>query len=142
MEDKLIWQQLFEVYFLLDEKIMEGNMRDKSKVFAIVFSTVYPLYIQKVEKKGRLKSEVDEVIYWLTGYDENSFIEQINKGVDLKTFFDEAPQINPNANKITGMICGIRIEDIDDPTIQKIRWLDKLVDEIAKGRTMDKILRK
>jgi len=117
-------------------------MRDKSKVFAIVFSTVYPLYIQKVEKKGRLKSEVDEVIYWLTGYDENSFIEQINKGVDLKTFFDEAPQINPNANKITGMICGIRIEDIDDPTIQKIRWLDKLVDEIAKGRTMDKILRK
>ena len=106
------------------------------------FSAVYPLYIQKVERKGRTKSDVDTVICWLTGYDEIGLAAQIDKGVDFETFFAEAPQINPNADKITGVICGIRVEEIQEPLMQKIRWLDKLVDEVAKGKAMEKILRK
>jgi len=105
------------------------------------FSKVYPMYIQKAEKKGRTKDEVDEIIFWLTGYDRQRLQEQIEKEVDFETFFAEAPQINPNASKITGVVCGVRVEDIDDPLMQKIRWLDKLVDELAKGKKMDKILR-
>jgi len=111
------------------------------RVFKMTFSSVYPLYIQKAEKKGRTKKEVDTVIDWLTGYDAQSLQQQIEKAVDFETFFAEAPQINPNADKIKGVICGVRVEQIDDPLMQKIRYLDKLVDELAKGKAMEKILR-
>lgn len=106
------------------------------------FAGVYPLYIQKAEKKGRTKEEVDTIIYWLTGYNEKTLQQQIDKKVDFETFFAQAPQINPDVSKITGVICGYRVEDIEDPVIQKVRYLDKLIDELAKGKTMDKILRK
>ena len=104
-------------------------------------SGVYPMYIQKVERKGRSKAEVDTTICWLTGYDERGLQAQIEKEVDFETFFAEAPQINPNAHKITGVVCGVRVEEIEDPLMQKIRWLDKLVDELAKGKPVEKILR-
>jgi hypothetical protein len=105
------------------------------------FSAVYPMYIQKAQRKGRTKAEVDTVIQWLTGYDEQGLKSQINKEADIETFFAEAPQINPSASKITGVICKIRVEEIKDPLMQKIRWLDKLVDELAKGKPMEKVLR-
>lgn len=111
------------------------------RIYKILFSSVYPLYIQKVEKKERTKEELDTVIKWLTGYNDNQLKEQIEKKVDFQTFFAEAPQLNPNASKITGVICGYRVEDIEDPLIQKLRYLDKLVDELAKGKKMEKILR-
>jgi hypothetical protein len=114
---------------------------NKERVYKMKFSSVYPLYIQKVERKGRTKEEVDTVIRWLTGYDEQGLQSQIDKEADFETFFSEAPQINPNAFKITGVICGIRVEEIEDPLMQKIRWLDKLVDELAKGKSMEKVLR-
>jgi len=114
---------------------------NKERVYRMKFSSVYPLYIQKAERKGRSKEEVDTVIKWLTGYDDKRLQSQIDKETDFETFFAEAPQINPNASKITGVICGIRVEEIDDPLMQKIRWLDKLVDELAKGRPMEKVLR-
>lgn len=106
------------------------------------FVTVYPLYIKKAEKKGHTREEVDEIIFWLTGYDEKSLKDQLDKDVDFETFFTEAPEINPNASLITGVICGHRIEDIEDPIMQQIRYLDKMIDELAKGRAMEKILRK
>lgn len=105
------------------------------------FARVYPMYIQKAEKKGRTKEEVDTIIYWLTGYDEQAFKEQLEKEKDFDTFFAEAPQLNPNVSKITGVICGYRVEEIADPLMQKIRYLDKLIDELAKGKKMEKILR-
>ena len=111
------------------------------RVYKMAFSSVYPLLVKKAERKGRTQSEVDEVISWLTGYDEASLQEQIAKNPDYETFFREAPQMNPNAAKITGVICGHRVETMEDPLMQKIRWLDKLVDELAKGRPMTKILR-
>ena len=111
------------------------------KIFSFTFSSIYPLYIQKAVKKGRTQDEVNTIIYWLTGYDEKGLNTQIEREVDLATFFAEAPQLNPNANMITGKICGIRVEEIDDPRMQQIRWLDKLVDELAKGKAMEKILR-
>ena len=111
------------------------------RVFKMAFSRVYPLLVQKAERRGRTKAEVDEIICWLTGYDEQRLQEQIMKNVDYETFFKEAPEINPNADKIKGVICGHRVEEIKDPLMQKIRWLDKLVDELAKGKSMDKILR-
>lgn len=104
------------------------------------FAGVYPLYVQKVEKKGRTKEELDTVLCWLTGYTEKTLQKQIDKKVDLETFFAEA-KLNPNASKITGVICGYRIEDIEEPLMKKIRYMDKLVDELAKGRKMEKILR-
>jgi len=107
----------------------------------MAFSKVYPLLIQKAERKGRTKSEVDTVICWLTGYDDSGLQAQIMKNNDFETFFSEAPQINPNADKISGVICGYRVEEIQDPLMQKVRWLDKLVDELAKGKPMNKILR-
>ena len=113
----------------------------KPKIYSFTFSSIYPLYIQKVQKKGRTKEEVDTVIYRLTGYDERSLQAQIDKNVDLEVFFNEAPQINPNAALITGKICGVNVESIADPLEQKIRWLDKLVDELAKGKPIEKILR-
>ena len=111
------------------------------RVFALVFASIYPLYIKKAEAKGRTKEEVDEVLCWLTGYDKKSLQKQIDKKVDLQTFFAEAPKLNPNVSKITGVICGYRVEDIEDPLMQKIRYMDKLVDELAKGKKMEKILR-
>lgn len=113
----------------------------KPRIFTTAFSKVYPLLVQKAEKKGRAKEEVDTATCWLTGYDEHGLQEQIYKGVDFETFFAEAPQINPNAHKITGVVCGVRVEEIEDPLMQKIRWLDKLVDELAKGKLMEKVLR-
>lgn len=106
------------------------------------FASVYPLYIQKVEKKGRTKAELDTIIFWLTGYDTALLQQQINNKTDFEHFFAEAPQMNPNVGKITGVICGYRVEEIQDPVMQKVRYLDKLVDELAKGKTLDKILRK
>ena len=114
---------------------------DKHRVFKMAFASVYPLYVQKAEKKGRKKKEVDEVICWLTGYSPQALAKQIKQKKDFETFFSEAPLLNPNASKITGVVCGVRLEDIDDPLMRKIRYLDKLVDELAKGRPMAKILR-
>lgn len=106
------------------------------------FAKVYPMYVQKAERKGRTKAEVDEVICWLTGYSLEELQKQIEKGVDFTAFFAEAPQMNPNAELIKGVVCGIRVEDIEDPLMKKLRQLDKLVDELAKGKAMEKILRK
>jgi hypothetical protein len=105
------------------------------------FASVYPHYVNKAEKKGRTKAEVDTIICWLTGYDLKSLKQHIDKKSDFETFFENAPQINPNVSKITGVICGYRVEEIEDKLMQKIRFLDKLVDELAKGKAMEKILR-
>jgi len=112
------------------------------RVYALLFATVYPLYIKKVEAKGRTKQELDNIIFWLTGYDKKTLQQQIDNKVDFQTFFAQAPQLNPNVSKITGLICGYRVEEIEDKLMQKVRYLDKLVDELAKGKTMEKILRK
>lgn len=108
----------------------------------MAFAGVYPHYVQKAEKKGRTKEELHQIIHWLTGYDEDSLKKVLEERVDFETFFAQAPLMNPNAHKITGVICGYRIEDIEDPLMQQIRYLDKLVDELAKGKVMEKILRK
>ena len=115
---------------------------DNSRVFKMPFASVYPLYIKKAEKKGRTKEEVDEIIFWLTGYNKKSLKQQIDQKTDFENFFKKAPQLNPNVSKITGVICGYRVEEIEDKLMQKIRYLDKLVDELAKGKAMEKILRK
>lgn len=115
---------------------------NNTRVYKMAFAGVYPHYVQKVEKKGRTKEELHQVILWLTGYDEATLQKVLDERTDFETFFAQAPLINPNANKITGVICGYRIEDIEDPLMQQIRYLDKLVDELAKGKTMEKILRK
>jgi len=114
---------------------------EKQRVFSMPFARVYPLYVQKAEKKGRTRTEVDEVICWLTGYSPRALAKQIEAMKDLEAFFREAPALHPNASKITGVICGVRIEEIEDPLMRKIRYMDKLVDELAKGRPMEKILR-
>ncbi len=114
---------------------------DPTRVFRMPFATVYPLYLKKVEKKGRTKAEVDTVIHWLTGYDAKALQKVIDAQTDFETFFARAPRLNPNASKITGIICGHRVEEIEDELMQKIRWLDKLVDELAKGKALQKILR-
>ena len=115
---------------------------DAHRIFKMSFASVYPLYVQKAEKKGRTKQEVDEVICWLTGYGPQALAKQIKEKKDLETFFSEAPSFHPNATKITGVICGVRIEEIENPLMRKIRYTDKLVDELAKGRPMERILRK
>jgi hypothetical protein len=114
---------------------------DKTRVFRMSFASVYPHYIAKAENKGRTKAEVDAIIRWLTGYDAQTLQQQIDDKVDFETFFARAPRINPNVSKITGVICGYRVEEIEDRLMQQIRYLDKLVDELAKGRAMAKILR-
>ncbi len=114
---------------------------ENTRIFKMAFAKVYPMYINKAERKGRTKEEVDHIIYWLTGYNEKTFQEQLDQETDFETFFAQAPQLNPNVSKITGVICGYRVEDIQDPLMQKIRYLDKLIDELAKGKTMEKILR-
>lgn len=115
---------------------------NNTRVYKMSFASVYPHYIQKAERKGRTKDEVDEIIRWLTGYDQQSFQQLIENRTDFETFFAMAPQLNANVSKITGVICGYRVEEIEDQLMQKIRYLDKLIDELAKGKSMDKILRK
>ena len=117
-------------------------MKNNERVYKMSFASVYPHYIQKAEKKGRTKTEVDEIIFWLTGYDEKTLQQLIDDKTDFETFFAQAPNINPNVSKITGVICGYRVEEIEDKLMQKIRYLDKLIDELAKGKAMEKILRK
>lgn len=115
---------------------------DKPRIYIISFASVYPLYIQKVERKERTKQELDKVLLWLTGYSQKGMEEQINKGVDLETFINQAPKLNPSRKLITGVICGVRVEEIEDKTTQELRYMDKLVDELAKGKAVEKILRK
>ena len=115
---------------------------DNNRIYKLVFASVYPLYIKKAEAKGRTKEEVDTVIFWLTGYNGQTLQQQIEMRNDFETFFAQAPALNPNVSKITGVICGYRVENIEDPVIQKMRYMDKLIDELAKGKTMEKILRK
>jgi hypothetical protein len=117
-------------------------MNNLERVYKMSFASVYPLYIAKAEKKGRSKEEVDEIVSWLTGYNQLQLNDVIEKKTNLKDFFNQAPSMNPNVSKITGVICGYRVEEIEDPIMQKVRYLDKLIDELAKGRVMDKILRK
>ena len=111
------------------------------RIFSTAFSSVYPLYVRKAERKGRTRDEVDRVVRWLTGYSEAGLRQQLEAGSDLRTFFEQAPDMNPNGALITGVVCGVRVEEVADPLMRKIRWLDKLVDELAKGKAMDKILR-
>ncbi len=115
---------------------------DNSRVFAMKLSKVYPLLVAKAQRKGRTQAEVEEVVFWLTGYDKAGLEAQLIRDVDYGTFFKEAPCMNPNCQRITGSVCGIQVQEIQDPLMQKIRWLDKLVDELAKGKPMEKILRK
>lgn len=114
---------------------------ENSKVFAMKLSKIYPMLVFKAEKKNRTKEEVDEIIGWLTGYDQSGLEKQLRDDVDYGTFFLEAPRMNPNCSRIKGTVCGVRVEEIQDPLMQKIRYLDKLIDELAKGKPMDKILR-
>ena len=114
---------------------------EKHRIFTTSFASVYPHYVRKAESKGRERREVDEVICWLTGYSAADLADRIARGTDFETFFGEAPALHPNASKITGTICGVRIQEIEDPLMRNIRYLDKLVDELAKGRPMEKILR-
>ncbi len=116
-------------------------MAGKHRIFTTSFGSVYPLYVQKVAKKGRTQEEVDAIITWLTGYDAAQLRRIIDAKVDFETFFAEAPRLNPNVGLIKGVVCGVRVEDVEDPLMQKIRYLDKLVDELAKGKKMESILR-
>ncbi len=111
------------------------------RIFTTKFSSVYPLYVQKAECKGRTQAEVDQIISWLTGYGAAELQQQLELGTDFKTFFVQAPAMNPNVALIKGVICGVRVEEVADPLMQKIRYLDKLIDELAKGKSMEKILR-
>lgn len=114
---------------------------ENHRIFTTSFASVYPHYLNKVERKGHTKAELDEIIFWLTGYNEETFLQLLDDKIDFKTFFEKAPQLNPNISKIKGVICGYRVEDIENPLMQKIRYLDKLVDELSKGKSMEKILR-
>ena len=116
-------------------------MAQQHRIFGMSFASIYPLYVVKVERKDRSREELDEVLSWLTGYDDVGLRGAIADGVDLKTFFDEAPGLNPHAAEITGVICGVRVEEIEDPLMQKIRYMDKLVDELARGKRMASIRR-
>lgn len=113
----------------------------KHSIFTMPFAKVYPLYIQKAERKNRTKAEVNQIICWLTGYDQAGLAQQIELENDFETFFAQAPAIHPNSSLIKGVVCGVRVEEVDDPLMQKIRYLDKLIDELAKGKSMEKILR-
>ncbi|MPN14583.1 hypothetical protein SDC9_161910 [bioreactor metagenome] len=117
-------------------------MKNKERIYKLSFASVYPYYVEKAEKKGRSKAEVDDIIHWLTRYSEKDLQNILASDMNFETFFTPAPQINPNASKITGVICGYRVEEIEDEIVQKARYLDKLIDELAKGKAMEKILRK
>jgi len=121
--------------------VTKSSQPKRPRVFGISFASVYPLYLEKAEKKSRTKEEVDEVIAWLTGYRGKALQRAIDAKVDLETFFAQAPRLNPNAALITGVVCGVRVEDVADPLMRKIRYLDKLVDELAKGKKMASVLR-
>lgn len=121
--------------------VEQGVEVAEHRVFGMSFASIHPLYVAKVERKGRTRADVDEVIRWLTGYDEAGLESALDRGVDLRTFFAEAPRMNPNTALITGVICGHRVEEIEDPLMQQIRWMDKLVDEVARGKKMASILR-
>jgi hypothetical protein len=121
---------------------MKIDEKSLARIYSMRFARVYPLYVQKAQRKGRTKGEVDEIIFWLTGYDADSLQQQIDRNSTFETFFAQAPRINENVSKITGVICGYRVEEIEDTVVQKVRYLDKLVDELAKGKVMEKILRK
>jgi hypothetical protein len=123
------------------QKIEKMNMKTKHRIYGVSFASVYPLYIKKAEAKGRTKEEVDEIIRWLTGYTQKKLESHIKKAVDFETFYGEA-EMNPKRKLVTGIVCGVRVEDIKEPTMQSLRYLDKLIDELAKGKTMEKILRK
>jgi hypothetical protein len=123
-------------------RITEDNLMSKHRIYTTSVASVYPHYLAKAEKKGRTKAEVDEIIRWLTGYSQRELEGQLKKETDFETFFAEAPRLNPSRTLVKGVICGVRIEDIKESTMREIRYLDKLIDELAKGRTMDKILRK
>lgn len=118
-----------------------GIMMTKPRIYTMSFASVYPLYIQKAERKERTKEEVDQIVFWLTGYDEAGLADQIERNTDFETFFTEAPMLNPNVGLIKGVVCGVRVEEIEEPLMQKIRYLDKLIDELSKGKKMEKILR-
>ncbi len=120
---------------------MKQDDKTKNRIYKMSFAEVYPLYIAKVERKGRTKAEVDEVICWLTGYNQEELETQLERQVDFVTFFGQAPQLNHNRVLIKGMICGVRVEDIEDAVVQSVRYMDKLVDELAQGKAMEKILR-
>jgi len=124
-------------------QIREGGVQTMShKVFKMSFASIYPHYVTKVEKKNRTKAELNEVICWLTGYNQAGLEKVIDDKIDLETFFEQAPEMNPNVKLIKGVICGVRVEEIADPLMQKVRYMDKIVDELAKGKAMEKILRK
>jgi len=114
----------------------------KHRIYTTSFASVYPLYVAKAEKKGRSKAEVDQIISWLTGYGQKELEAQLKKQTDFETFFADAPKINPSRTLIKGVVCGVRVEDIEEPVMREIRYLDKLIDELARGKAMDKILRK
>jgi len=114
----------------------------KHRIYTTSFASVYPLYLAKVAKKGRTKAEVDQIISWLTGYGQKELETQLKKQTDFETFFADAPKINPSRTLIKGVVCGVRVEDIEEPVMREIRYLDKLIDELARGKAMDKILRK
>lgn len=114
---------------------------NEHRVFAMEFAKVYPLYVQKAQRKGRTQDEVDRIIFWLTGYDHDGLQQQLEKHSDFTTFFAQAPAFNPNVSLITGVVCGVRVEEVEDPLMRKIRYLDKLVDELARGKSLEKILR-
>ncbi len=116
-------------------------MEGKHRIFTMAFAKVYPLYVKKAERKNRTQAEVDQVICWLTGYTQTGLQKQIEQQSDFETFFAQAPAIHPNSSLIKGLVCGVRVEDVEDPLMQKIRYMDKLVDELAKGKAMEKILR-
>lgn len=116
-------------------------MNPKHRVFAMAFAKVYPMYVQKAERKNRTKEEVDRIICWLTGYDRAGLQKQIDQGNDFETFFARAPAMHPNRSRITGVVCGVRVEEVDDPLMRNIRYLDKLIDELARGKSLEKILR-
>jgi hypothetical protein len=113
----------------------------KHRIYTTSFASVYPHYVAKAEKKGRTKAEVDQIILWLTGYDQKSFDAQLKKKTDFETFFADAPELNPSRASIKGVVCGVRVEDVEEPTMREIRYLDKLIDELARGKAMEKILR-
>lgn len=121
---------------------MQENEKTKQRIYKMVFASVYPMYIAKVQRKGRTKKELNEIIYWLTGYTPKGLETQLKKKTDFETFFAQAPHLNPSRSLITGVICGVRVEAIKDPVVQAVRYLDKLIDELAKGKAMEKILRK
>lgn len=116
-------------------------MEGKHRIFSMAFAKVYPMYVQKAERKNRTKAEVDQVICWLTGYTQAGLQKQIEQQSDFETFFAQAPAFHPNSSLIKGLVCGVRVEDVEDPLMQKIRYMDKLVDELAKGKAIEKILR-